>query len=109
MGGKSPRQKGSRIEREVVRCHIEAGIHSERVDAKAGQLGKERSWDIDVYWRGKDEAPLCGEIKARKALPKWMWEYLGENDFLVLRENGRQPLYVVPHEKWLELLSGKEK
>jgi len=29
------------------------------------------------------------------------------NDFLVLRENGRQPLYVVPHNVWLELLNGK--
>ena len=109
MGGKSPRQKGSRIEREVVKCHVEAGIHAERVDAKIGQLGREASWDIDVYWRGKDEAPLCGEIKARKAFPKWLVEYLSENDFLVLREDKREPLYVVPHRVWLEILNGKEK
>lgn len=103
-GGAFARRKGSKIEREVVKCHVEAGIHAERVDAKIGQLGREASWDIDVYWRGKDEAPLCGEIKARKALPQWIWDFLASNDFLVLRENGKQPLYVVPHEVWLRIL-----
>jgi len=106
--GKMSRDKGARIEREIVNCHKESGVYAERYDARRGQFGAERSYDIDVYWRGKDEAPLCGEIKARKALPQWIWEYLGENDFLVLRQNGRQPLYVVPHNVWLRILGGKD-
>jgi len=107
--GKMSRDKGARVEREIVNTHKEAGIHAERYDSRRGQFGAARSYDIDVYWKGKDEAPLCGEIKARKAFPKWLVEYLSENDFLVLREDKREPLYVVPHRVWLEILNGKEK
>lgn len=102
--GKMSRDKGARIEREIVNCHKEAGIHAERYDARRGQFGAERSYDIDVYWRGKDEAPLYGEIKGRKQFPAWLTGYLGENDFLVLREDGRKPLYVVPHDVWIGIL-----
>ena len=80
------RDKGARVEREIVNTHIKAGIHAERFDARRGQF------------------PLCGEIKARKELPKWQREALGENDFLVLRENNHEPMYVVPHNVWIRLL-----
>tara|TARA_R110000822_G_scaffold65505_2_gene160287 strand:- start:1033 stop:1365 length:333 start_codon:yes stop_codon:yes gene_type:complete len=96
--------KGDRIERELVHAHIEAGIHCERFDARRGQFGAEASRDIDVYWRGKDEAPLCGEVKARKEFPAWLVNWLGENDFLALRENGKEPLYIVPHNVWIRIL-----
>ena len=102
--GKMSRDKGARVEREIVNTHIAAGIHAERYDARRGQFGATSSYDIDVYWKGKEEAPLCGEIKARKELPKWQREALGENDFLVLRENGHAPMYVVPHHVWIKLL-----
>jgi Holliday junction resolvase len=106
--GKMSRDKGARVEREIVNCHKEAGVHAERYDARRGQFGAERSYDIDVYWQGKDKAPLCGEIKARKKFPDWLTGYLADNDFLVLRENGRQPLYVVPHEVWIRVLKNEQ-
>ena len=105
--GKMSRDKGARVEREIVNAHKAEGIHSERYDSRRGQFGAERSYDIDVYWRGKDEAPLCGEIKARKKFPDWLVNYIGENDFLVLRENGREPLYVVPHHNWIRILKNE--
>tara|TARA_R110000765_G_scaffold214042_5_gene319110 strand:- start:2058 stop:2387 length:330 start_codon:yes stop_codon:yes gene_type:complete len=102
--GKLSRDKGARIEREIVNSHKAAGIHAERFDARRGQFGAESSYDIDVYWQGKEEAPLCGEIKARKFFPIWLTGYLADNDFLCLREDNRQPLYVVPHHVWIKLL-----
>lgn len=105
MGGRSAKQKGSRVEREIVNTHKAAGIHAERVDARLGQFGAVASYDIDVYWKGKEEAPLCGEIKARKKFPAWMTGYLADNDFLCLREDGRQPIYLVPHHVWIKLLT----
>jgi Holliday junction resolvase len=32
--GKMSRDKGARVEREIVNCHKEAGIHAERYDAR---------------------------------------------------------------------------
>ena len=87
--GKMSRDKGARVEREIVNTHIAAGIHAERYDARRGQFGATSSYDIDVYWKGKEEIPLCGEIKARKELPKWQRD---------------APMYVVPHHVWIRLL-----
>ena len=46
--GKLSRDKGARIEREIVNSHKAAGIHAERFDARRGQFGAESSYDIDV-------------------------------------------------------------
>ncbi|MCP4700705.1 MAG: hypothetical protein GY862_28200 [Gammaproteobacteria bacterium] len=105
--GKASRDKGARVEREMVHAHKDAGVHSERYDARRGQFGATRSYDIDVYKAGRD-APLCGEIKARKngegfvTLETW----LGENDFLLLKRNNKQPMVTVPWRVWIELLGG---
>lgn len=109
MGGKSPRAKGSRVEREMVKRHEALGVPTKRIDGKIGQFGADKSHDIDVYARGRDEAPLCGEIKARKngegftVLERWM----GDNDFLLLKRNNTEPMVVVPWRVWAELISNK--
>jgi hypothetical protein len=98
--------KGARVEREMVKRHLDIGIYAERVDARLGQFSATKSHDIDVYARGRDEAPLCGEIKARKdgagfaTLERW----LGDNDFLILRRNNADPIVVVPWAVWAEIL-----
>lgn len=62
--GKMQRDKGARVEREMVARHIEEGIHSERVPlsgmAKGMRMGE--GHDIDVYI-SKDKAPLVGKSK----------------------------------------------
>ncbi len=104
--GKFSKSKGDRIERETVNAHKVCGLRAERYDARRGQFGATRSYDIDVYKKDRD-APLCGEIKARKSLPKWQEEALGDNDFLVLRANGKPPTVTLPWRVWIELLGGK--
>lgn len=100
------KNKGARVEREMVAKHIELGVHAQRIDARLGQFGADKSHDIDVYARGKDAAPLCGEVKARKngegfaTLERW----LGENDMLFLKRNNAEPMVVVPWRVWAELV-----
>jgi hypothetical protein len=58
--------------------------------------------DIDVYARGREEAPLVAEVEARKTgagfttLEKWIGEY----DVLFLKRNNLDPSIVVPWRVW---------
>ena len=103
--GKMQRDNGARVEREMVARHIEEGIHSERVPlsgmAKGMRMGE--GHDIDVYI-SKDKAPLVGEVKARRHLPGWLLGWLGENDFLMIKEDRKEPVVVLPLRVWFYLL-----
>jgi Holliday junction resolvase len=106
--GKSQRDKGLRVEREIVNAHTDAGIRAERVPLSGAMHYQGNAGDIDVYPRGRD-APIIGEVKARKngagfaTLEKWM----GDCDFLVLKRNNAPPMVAVPWHIWVELLGGK--
>lgn len=100
------RNKGSRIERELVERHKLSGTHAVRVDAKRGQFGRDASHDIDIYLFGKNEPQFVCEVKARKngegfaTLEKW----LGENDALFLRKDRSDPMVVLPWSSWMQIL-----
>ena len=51
MSGKRHRQKGDRIERELVRRHVELGVHAERVPL-SGACGGSGDVPISVEIRG---------------------------------------------------------
>lgn len=99
------RRKGGRIEREIVALHVKSGIHAERVPL-SGAAGGGFSGDVDVYTRGRDAAPMVGEVKARgngegfKTLESW----LRDNDILFLRRDRAEPMIVLPWRSWMRLL-----
>lgn len=109
-GGRASRRKGDRVERELVRLHLSAGIHAERVPL-SGAVGGSFSGDIDVYAFGREDAPLVTEVKARKSgqgfatIERW----LGENDALFLRRDRADPFVVIPWRVWRRLLTGAER
>lgn len=98
--------KGDRIEREIIATFKQAGLEAKRIDARLGQFGADASHDVDVYKPGRD-APLCGEVKARKSFPKWLTGWLADNDWLALRGDREEPIFVLPQRVMLELLGGK--
>ena len=106
MSGAKHRRKGDRIEREIVEMHRELGIHAERVPLSGAVRYKGNGADVDIYARGRDEAPLVAEVKSRKdgagfaTLDRW----LGEFDVLFLRRDRADPLVVVPWKTWVALL-----
>ena len=107
--GKASRDKGARRERELVKRHLEIGVHAERVPL-SGAAGGSFSGDVDVYWRGPNEAPLVTELKARaggegfKTIERWM----GDNDALFLHRDRAEPLVVLPWRTWRELIGETE-
>jgi Holliday junction resolvase len=106
MSGPRHRQKGNRIERELVERHKAIGVHSERYPLSGASRFRGSGHDIDIYAFGKDEAPLVAEVKARKSGDgfKQLEQWLGEYDALFLRRNNTTPLVVVPWHVWVHLL-----
>ena len=105
--GKKSRDKGARIEREIVALHKEIGVYAEKVPLSGGTRYQGNAGDVDIYVRGKDEGPLCSEVKGRangegfKTLEKWM----GDNDILFLRRDHQSPLVMLPWPTYVKLVT----
>lgn len=103
---KLSRDKGLRIEREIVNAHIGLGVHAERVPDSGASRYRANGADVDIYPWGKHSPPLCCEVKARASgegfamLERW----LGDADVMFLRRDRALPLVVVPWETWVRLL-----
>lgn len=95
------KQKGSRIEREIVHLHTAIGIPAERIPL-SGAAGGSFTGDVII-------GDLRAEVKARangdgfKTLEGW----LGKNDLLFLRRDRQQPLVVMPWAIYESLIKSK--
>jgi Holliday junction resolvase len=103
---KSQRDKGQRIEREIVDRHGELGVHAERYPLSGASKFRNSGHDIDLYIFGKHEPPAVAEVKSRKAsggfttIERW----LGEYDALFLRRDRADPMVLLPWNTWVALL-----
>jgi hypothetical protein len=103
---RSQRDKGGRIEREIVDRHKAIDVHAERFPLSGASRFRGSGHDVDLYPFGRDAAPLVAEVKSRKngsgfaQLEKW----LGEYQVLFLRRNRADPLVVLPWSTWVTLL-----
>lgn len=104
MTGRKSKTKGDSEERSIVNLHRDWGFRAERTLEKGARSDGSATWDIDIYAFGEHETPLIGECKCRESIGDWVWKYLGENDFLTLRKNRKQRLYVMPENIWKRLL-----
>jgi hypothetical protein len=98
MSGKKSRNKGQRREREFAKL-----IEGRRIPLSGAQEGFEN----DVQGLG-----LNWEVKARKngfqMLYKWLEDEREKPDALALKADRKPWLVVLPLEKFLELMGGKE-
>lgn len=92
------RQKGSRVERELVAKHLEVGIPAKRVPLSGAQTGWKGDIRVGEY--------LVAEVKARAngegfaVIEKW----LGDNALLFLKRDRKQPMVVVEWQTYLRLV-----
>jgi hypothetical protein len=106
QGGRRSRDKGNRIERELVERHKALGVHAERYPLSGASRFRNSGHDIDIYALGREECPLVAECKGRKngggftTLERWLAEY----DLLVLRRDHADPLVLLPWRTWAALL-----
>ena len=106
MSGRGHRQKGDRIEREIVERHRSIGIHSERYPLSGASRFRGSAHDVDIYLFGTDQAPIKAEVKGRKngagfvTLENWIGEY----DALFLRKDRTDPMVLIPWRMWAQLV-----
>jgi len=111
MSGRRHRDKGNRLEREIVDRHLAAGCKSERYPLSGASRFRGSGHDVDVYLFGEDEAPLVAEVKGRKngngfsLMEKW----IDENDLLFLRRDRGTPLVVMPWSVWERIIAALKK
>lgn len=109
-GGARHRQKGDRIERELVKLHQALGIPAERYPLSGSSRYRGSGHDLDLYLFGEDDAPAVAEVKSRKGgvgftlIENW----IAETDLLFLKRNHAKPMVVMPWSTWERLLRRKK-
>lgn len=109
--GKLSRNKGARVEREIVKLHTKIGIRAERVPLSGAMRYQGNGEDVDIYLSGAD-APICSQVKSLSsdAGTKTLLGWLGDADALFLRYDAepgtpaRPPLIVLTWETWERVL-----
>lgn len=94
--------RGDNLEREVVNLMRENGFRCERTLERGARSDGSKTWDVDLYVNG--DSALVGECKRRKSGFKFIYESLGENDFLVVKQDRCDRLYVLPERVFLSLI-----
>jgi len=91
--GKSQRDKGARVERAIVKLHLDAGVPCQRVPL-SGAAGGMFTGDLAIGPKGS----LVGEVKSRKGGKsfKQIEDWLGQNHALFLHRDRQLPMVVLP-------------
>jgi hypothetical protein len=92
MGGRAPKQKGSREERHIVALLQAAGIAAERIPL-SGAAGGKFAGDISLPLAGMDR---IAEVKVRAHGFGTLYRWLAKADLLIVRSDRSVPLVVLP-------------
>ena len=101
------KRKGSRVERQIVKLHREAGVKAKRVPLSGAAEGFKGDIIVDL---GMEEN-LIGEIKARRAASgfKTIDKWLGDNDLLFLKRDQRKPAVYMSWDTYEKLIKWIQK
>jgi hypothetical protein len=101
-GGRSPKRKGSRVERGLVQLLCELGLPCARVPL-SGAIGG--SWAGDIHLE-LDGRTFKIEVKARREF-RTLLGWLAGADLLLLNADRQPPLAVLPATLLAELILSK--
>ena len=102
-GGRSPKRKGTRVERELVNELVALGLACFRVPL-SGAAGGTWSGDIHIPLLGRTRR---AEVKARAKLQLYSW--FKSADLLIVKADRRDPLMVLPLALIVELMLAAER
>lgn len=98
--GKFSRDKGNRVERRIVNDCRASGLNAVRVPLSGAT--EAMKGDVRIS-HPSGRFALCGEVKARKAFPAWLMNWMGGNDALFLVEDRLEPLVVMRFSDWVKV------
>lgn len=94
------KQKGDREERAVVHFFLENKIECERTLESGARSNSQVTWDINLH----AHRVLKGECKVRKDGFKQIYDWIKDRDFLTIRANNSERLFVVPESVLQEII-----
>jgi hypothetical protein len=97
-GGRGPKRKGSRVEREVLAILREAGLEARKVPLSGSAPDYPGDLEVELPGLGR----VVVEVKARKKVALEAW--LEGRGLLVLKADRRPPLAVMPLQALLALI-----
>jgi hypothetical protein len=99
MGGKASRDKGGRVEREIVNLLRSLHVPAERVPL-SGSAGGSYSGDVLILNK------FVAESKSRKDGTGFtlLYNWLGDNDMLIVKQDRKKLLAVMPLDLIPELV-----
>jgi len=103
-GGRRSRDKGNRMEREVVNRFLAAGISAERVPL-SGAAGGSYKGDLTVVVNNQD---WLGECKARADGFRQQYDWLEGNRLLFLKADRRATLVCMTLEDFITIIGGRK-
>jgi Holliday junction resolvase len=103
-GGRSPRAKGNRVERELVALLQRAGIAAERVPLSGAARGR-FGGDVSVPILGVDRRV---EVKCRRDGFRELYKWIAGADFLIVRADRRELLVVAALKFAVEVVTMAE-
>ena len=95
--------KGDLEERNVVQFFRDLGFKAERTLESGARSDGSPTYDIDVCFT-PDGPAVIGECKIRKDGFKELYKWIGENDFLTIRADRKERLFVLPERFFRELI-----
>jgi|TARA_R110000824_G_scaffold44153_2_gene128624 hypothetical protein len=95
--GKASRDKGSREERSIVNFWREQGVPRDAVK-RVPLSGASEGYKNDIVLCGFE-----GEAKVRAQGFKMIYDYLGDADFLTIRSDQHERLYLWPESNMVKL------
>jgi hypothetical protein len=104
-GGRRSRDKGNRLERQLVALLQRAGIAAERIPL-SGSAGGKFAGDLSIPVLGVDR---CCECKVRGNGFGRLYAWLDQRDLLIVRADRREPLVVVPLKLAIEIAVSAER
>lgn len=99
ISAKGRRTKGLRVEREIVAMHQAMGVHAERVPL-SGAAGGSYKGDVIIDGQLRAEVKSRNEGQGFALLQRW----LADNDMLIVKEDRKEPLVVLPWETYRKLI-----
>ena len=100
------RNKGAEGEGEVVRLNKAMGIYAERVPLSGAMAYQGNGEDVDVYVKGRGEAPMVAQVKRQATDAGWktLLGQLGEADALFFRTDRGRWHVMLPIESYDRLV-----
>jgi hypothetical protein len=104
-GGRSPKRKGVRVERELVNELVALGLPCHRVPL-SGAAGGQWSGDIHISLLGRTRRV---EVKARGNGFRQLYSWISNADLLIVKADRCDPLAVLPLPLLVELMLAAER